>query len=123
MAEPSFWTIELTHYLREHRHPRNRLTHFVGIPILLITPVVALITLDWRWLVGGQLVGWAIQLLGHRIEGNRPVLLQRPIAFVVGPIMVLVELLGLVGLRPRFAVDAHAALAAEDALSSRTPPA
>lgn len=108
VEEPSFWTRELVHYLREHRHPLNRATHFVGIPILLVTPVVALALLDWRWLVGGQAVGWAWQLLGHRIEGNRPALLKRPISFVVGPLMVLVELLGLVGLRPRFAARAHA---------------
>ncbi len=113
MAERSFWSDQLAHYLREHRHPLNRATHFVGIPILLITPVLALAWRDWRWLVGGQIVGWAWQMLGHRIEGNKPALLKRPISFVVGPLMVLIELLGLLGLRPRFAVEAHAAVQGE----------
>lgn len=113
MAERSFWSEELAHYLREHRHPLNRATHFIGIPTLLITPLIALAMADWRVLVGGQVVGWAWQLLGHRIEGNRPALLKRPISFLVGPLMVLIELLGALGVRPRFAVEAHAAVASE----------
>lgn len=119
MAETSFWTEELVYYLREHRHPYNRATHYVGIPILVITPIIALLELDLVWLVAGQAVGWVIQLIGHRIEGNRPALAKRPIAFVIGPLMVLVELLGVLGVRPRFAVEAHARLAAEEL---RTPP-
>lgn len=103
MAHPDFWTDAYAHYLQEHRNPLNRATHFVGIPILLSTPFVALATGDGRWLVGGQVVGWAFQLAGHRIEGNRPALLKRPISFVVGPMMVLVEMLSLVGIHPGFA--------------------
>lgn len=107
MAPGEFWTDAYAHYLAEHRHAANRATHFVGIPILLVTPFVALALLDWRWLVGGQIVGWAFQLAGHRIEGNRPALLKRPISFVVGPLMVLVEMLSLLGVHPAFATAAR----------------
>ena len=59
----------------------------------------ALIARNLYVFVGGQVVGWAIQLVGHRIEGNRPVLFERPTAFLMGPLMVLVEMLDLVGIR------------------------
>lgn len=106
----SFWAREFAHYLSEHRHPGNKVTHFIGIPLLIVTMIAALALLDWRIFVGGQILGWAIQLLGHRIEGNRPVLLQRPSAFLMGPLMVLVELGEFLGLRFPFARSARAAL-------------
>ena len=112
---PGFWEREFAHYLAEHRHPLNKATHFVGIPLLIATAVAALVLLDWRLFVGGQLVGWAIQVLGHRIEGNRPVLLQRPSAFLMGPLMVLVELAGLLGWSPAFARRARLSDRAGDA--------
>lgn len=109
-AIDDFWTREFAYYLDEHRSPLNRLTHMVGIPILVTTGVIGLLTLDWRILLGGQVVGWAFQLLGHRIEGNRPALLRRKISFVMGPLMVLVEIAEHLGLRFRFAERARAAI-------------
>ena len=104
----SFLEEEFRRYLADHRHPLNRATHFVGIPIIVLTPVVAALTLDWRWLVGGQVVGWTFQLLGHRFEGNKPSFLSRPVSLLMGPLMVLVEMLGLVGVHLRFAEAARA---------------
>jgi uncharacterized membrane protein YGL010W len=102
-----FLTDEFAHYLQEHQHPWNRATHMVGIPIIVLTPLIALALLDWRWLVGGQVVGWAFQLLGHRFEGNRPALVKRPISVLMGPLMVGVEYLELVGFRFAFAKAAR----------------
>jgi uncharacterized membrane protein YGL010W len=98
-----FWTRQYAWYLNEHRHPGNRASHMIGIPVLLVTGVWGLATLDWRMFLGGQLLGWAIQLAGHRIEGNRPALLENKIAFLMGPLMVLVEMTELVGLHFDFA--------------------
>lgn len=109
-AIDDFWTREFAYYLDEHRSPLNRLTHMVGIPVLVITGIIGLVTLDWRILVGGQVVGWAFQLLGHRIEGNRPALLRRKISFVMGPLMVLVELIERLGVRFAFADRARAVI-------------
>jgi uncharacterized membrane protein YGL010W len=86
-------------YLREHKDPRNKLCHRVGIPTLIVTGVAGLAMLDWRVFVGGQVVGWFFQLLGHRFEKNRPAFLSRPISIVMGPLMVVIELLELVGMR------------------------
>ena len=106
----SFWEREFAHYLSEHRHPGNKATHFVGIPLLILTMIAGLLLLDWRVILGGQVVGWAIQLWGHRIEGNHPVLLHRPSALLMGPLMVLVELGEVCGLRFDFARRAREAL-------------
>jgi len=102
-----FWTREFALYLHEHQHPGNRLTHLLGIPIIVVTPVVALVTRSWAWLVGGLVVGWILQLLGHRLEGNKPAFLKRPVSFAMGPLMVTVELVGYLGLRPAFAEEAR----------------
>jgi uncharacterized membrane protein YGL010W len=102
-----FWTRQFAYYLNEHRDPRNRLTHMFGIPILVVTLVASLVMLDWRMFLGGQLLGWAIQIAGHKIEGNKPALLKNPVAFLMGPLMVLVEMLELLGLKFRFAHQAR----------------
>jgi hypothetical protein len=103
-----FWTREFAYYLNEHRHPGNRLSHMCGIPILIVSLVWGIARLDWRLVVTGQLVGWALQLVGHRIEGNRPALLKRPISFLMGPLMVLIEMAELVGIETRFGRRARA---------------
>lgn len=106
-AIDEFWTREFAYYLHEHRHPLNRLTHMFGVPILVCTGMGALLTLSWKMFVVGWTIGWAVQILGHRIEGNRPALLKRPISWLMGPLMVLVELAELLGLRFGFAARAR----------------
>jgi len=106
----NFWEREFAFYLNEHRNPLNRASHMVGIPVLLGTAVAGLATLNLPLIVGGQAVGWAIQLIGHRIEGNRPALLKRKISFLMGPLMVLVELLELLGMHFKFAQRARLTL-------------
>src|SRR5262245_50930619 len=98
MSTPTFFEREFALYLREHRHPLNRASHMIGIPVLVGTGALGILLLNWRLFVGGQLVGWAFQLVGHRFEGNRPALLKRPISFLLGPLMVTVELLEKLGL-------------------------
>jgi len=59
-----------------HRHPVNRVLHALGIPMTLLAIPLALWQLwGWDWaawwrpllLVG---IGFALQYVGHRIEGN-----------------------------------------------------
>jgi uncharacterized membrane protein YGL010W len=103
----SFWAEPFAFYLAEHRDPRNRATHYVGIPVLAISAIVGIVTWNLWIFLGGQVVGWAFQLWGHRIEGNRPALLKRPTAWILGPIMVLVALLDAVGVRLAFVEEAR----------------
>ena len=103
-----FWTREFAYYLYEHQHPLNRLSHMIGVPIIVGTGVLSLATLNLPLFVGGQVVGWTIQVIGHRIEGNRPVLVKHPVrALVLGPLFVLVELLSALGVDLPFILRAH----------------
>ncbi|HEY6877968.1 MAG TPA: Mpo1-like protein [Polyangiales bacterium] len=73
----------LEEYERDHQHPVNRALHLLGIT--LIGSSVA-----WAWLPPVALsafsAGWAAQLLGHRIEGNRPSFTREPRLMAVGAV-------------------------------------
>jgi uncharacterized membrane protein YGL010W len=105
----SFWAREFAYYLNEHRNPKNRATHMVGIPFLILTAIAGLaylptnLAIGLALIVGGQVIGWTIQVIGHRIEGNKPALLKRPISFAVGPLMVFVEMAEMLGVHFKFA--------------------
>lgn len=109
-ALDDFWAREFALYLNEHRHPLNRMTHMVGVPLLVITALLGLWLPSLPVLLGGQVVGWAIQVAGHRIEGNKPALLKRPISFLMGPLMVFIEFLEPLGVHPRFVRRAREAV-------------
>lgn len=104
-----FWVREYARYIFQHQHPLNRATHMVGIPVIAISMIWALLSLSWKIFLVGQIVGWAFQLLGHRIEGNRPAFVTNRsfVPTLMGPLMVAVEFLDLFGLRPRFARKAR----------------
>lgn len=141
-------------YSRYHRDPRNRLTHFIGVPIIIyaalvwmsyfhvplgpVAPSIAALfvagmlvyymLLDWVlglsmvvlavplcWaaaataglnLTAGLTIsgvafigGWALQLIGHRFEGNRPALLDNLFQILVSPIFLTAELFFALGLK------------------------
>ena len=63
-------------WFERHRHPANRALHAIGIPMLAAGLILALVQVClWRWdlwlrpvaLVGAS---YALQWIGHRIEGN-----------------------------------------------------
>ena len=68
---------------------------------------------DWLLLGVAQAIGWSLQLLGHRLEGNRPAFLRSPVSFLMGPLMVGVEIAGVMGLRPAFTRRAQTQLNSE----------
>jgi uncharacterized membrane protein YGL010W len=141
-------------YSLYHRNPRNRLTHFIGVPIIIYAALVWMsyahvalgpvepslaalfvagmlvyyILLDWVlglsmvvlavplcWvaaltaglgLTAGLAIsgvafvgGWALQLLGHRIEGNRPALTDNLFQTAVSPIFLTAELFFALGVK------------------------
>lgn len=69
-------------WLRRHQHNGNFWLHILGIPLaflslggLLVSALLSLLHLDWPWptwpwFVGGFVLGYLLQWLGHRIEGN-----------------------------------------------------
>jgi hypothetical protein len=63
-------------FVAAHRNPWNRRLHLIGIPTLLVSGALwiasAFIAGLWLWPAVLMPAGFACQLLGHRIEGNRP---------------------------------------------------
>ena len=78
-----------------HRLPFNFCIHMIGIP-LAVSGVVLLFVLPWYWGVGAIVIGYLLQWIGHRAEGND-----------VGEWAALKRLLGLpyVGIAPRWQPD------------------
>jgi uncharacterized membrane protein YGL010W len=70
------WDSWIAQYSESHQHPLNRLTHTFGIPMIMAALPMMLAGIFWRsalWF-GVALfgVGWALQFLGHAIEGKPP---------------------------------------------------
>ncbi len=70
------WDEWIEEYADGHRHPMNRLTHSLGIPmialsLLLIIPSIFISRL-WIAAVVLFVVGWILQFIGHYFEGKPP---------------------------------------------------
>ena len=144
----------LASYGRFHRDPRNRLTHYFGVPAIIYSVLiplalhvdivagiplrldrvlVALAALGYISLDLGLglplalalallaaaaeatcalglsralgiatavfVLGWAVQLLGHRLEGNRPELLTNLAQILIAPVFLTAELGFALGMR------------------------
>jgi hypothetical protein len=85
-----------------HQLPFNLYIHMVGIPLALLG-VVLLFYEEWLWACGAIVLGYFLQWLGHRAEGND-----------VGEWAGIKRLLGLpyVAISPRFQPGASEAAAA-----------
>jgi uncharacterized membrane protein YGL010W len=56
-------------------------------------------TAAWlAWGVGGFVVGWVFQFIGHFWEGRKPAFVDDLIGLIIGPLFVTVELLFIAGL-------------------------
>jgi uncharacterized membrane protein YGL010W len=77
----------IENYKAKHRHPLNKLTHSVGIPMIALS--LPLFFFNWRWALALFLIGWALQFVGHAIEGNRPAFFRNPLYLLVGPVWLL----------------------------------
>src|SRR6185436_7459046 len=73
----------LANYKAKHRHPLNRLTHSIGIPMIVVS--LPLFFLNWRWALVLFAAGWVLQFVGHAIEGNRPAFFKNSMYLLVGP--------------------------------------
>ena len=60
----------VTSYMARHRNGWNRALHVVGVPLAPILLVAFLVTGHF-WLAAAAFVlGYGLQWIGHRIEGN-----------------------------------------------------
>jgi len=70
-------------YKAKHRHPLNKLSHSIDIPLIVIS--LPLFFVNWRWALLLFVVGWVFQFIGHAIEGNQPAFFHNPVYMLVGP--------------------------------------
>jgi uncharacterized membrane protein YGL010W len=72
----------LEEYKAKHQHPMNKLTHSIGIPMI----IVSLIVVFFNWKIGIALfvIGWIFQFIGHAFEGNMPAFFSNPVYLLVG---------------------------------------
>ena len=84
-------------YKAKHRHPLNRLTHSIGIPMIVVS--LPLFFFSWRrWALALFVVGWILQFVGHWIEGNQPAFFRNPVYLLIGPLWIVRRALSAVGL-------------------------
>lgn len=70
------WEEWIAQYGTSHRHPVNRWCHSFGIPLIVLSLSLFLVAPFapgfWPVPVTLFVVGWALQLIGHAIEGKPP---------------------------------------------------
>ena len=84
-------------YKSRHRHPLNRLSHSIGIPMIVVS--LPLVFFSWRWALVFFVVGWVFQFIGHAIEGNQPAFFASPFYLLVGPWWLVRRAAEAIGLR------------------------
>lgn len=60
----------VVNYIDRHMHPANRVLHLVGVPLTFVASIVCLVLHLWWAAAGCFVAGYALQFLGHAIEGN-----------------------------------------------------
>jgi uncharacterized membrane protein YGL010W len=85
----------LSNYKSKHQHPINRLTHTIGIPLILIS--LPLFIWNWRWALVLFILGWILQFLGHAIE-TQPAFFKNPIYLLVGPYWLVRRFISTIGI-------------------------
>ena len=73
----------INNYKAKHQHPLNQLAHTIGIPLIVVS--LPLFLFNWRWALLFFSIGWALQFIGHAIEGNQPAFFKNPMYLLVGP--------------------------------------
>lgn len=81
-------------YLGEHRHPVSRRLHVVGTLSMLVITVLALVTRNWRLVLAGIVIAYALAWIGHFVfEKNRPATFQYPLYSLRGDFAMLRDVL------------------------------
>ena len=97
------WDSWIAEYSQSHQPPLNRLTHTFGIPLIMLSLPILLVSLVWHRLlwVGITLfvMGWALQFIGHAIEGRRPSFFKDLQFLLIGPLWLLAAVYRRAGIR------------------------
>ena len=70
------WDEWIHEYGESHQHPFNRLCHTIGIPMIVISLLLLLVTplIPSIWMLSLSLfvIGWIFQFVGHYFEKKPP---------------------------------------------------
>lgn len=70
------WDDWIAQYAQSHRNRWNQITHAIGIPMIVVSLGLAVLSLFvaglWPWALVLFGLGWALQFIGHAIEGKPP---------------------------------------------------
>jgi uncharacterized membrane protein YGL010W len=70
------WDEWIAQYSTSHQHPVNRVCHTFGIPLIVLSIVLGVVSLSASglWIAALTLfvVGWILQFVGHAFEGKPP---------------------------------------------------
>jgi uncharacterized membrane protein YGL010W len=70
------WDEWIAQYARSHQNPINRLCHTLGIPLIVLSIPLFLLSywVDGLWVLALALfvTGWLFQFVGHAVEGKPP---------------------------------------------------
>jgi uncharacterized membrane protein YGL010W len=77
----------MENYKEKHKHPLNKLSHSIGIPMIVVS--LPLFFYNWKWALGLFVMGWIFQFVGHAIEGNQPAFFKNPMYLLVGPMWLM----------------------------------
>lgn len=98
MGNSGFTQDWLDRYNASHRHPGNRALHAVGIPLSFFAPLLGLVSIFVPGLRLPALVmfivGWALQFVGHWLEGKPPAFFSDWRFLVTGVIWWVKKLFG-----------------------------
>ncbi|HET9741442.1 MAG TPA: DUF962 domain-containing protein [Terriglobales bacterium] len=70
------WSDWIAQYASSHQHPANRFCHTVGIPLIIVSLLLFLVSIFihglWPIPVALFVIGWIFQFVGHAFEGKEP---------------------------------------------------
>ncbi|WP_395541707.1 Mpo1-like protein [Neotabrizicola sp. sgz301269] len=70
------WDDWIAQYAQNHRNRWNQLTHAIGIPLIVLSIGLAILSVFvtglWPWALALFVLGWMLQFIGHAIEGKPP---------------------------------------------------
>lgn len=78
----------IAQYGTSHTHPVNRLCHTLGIPMIVLSGILAVAAIFvpgfWPVPLGLFVLGWILQFVGHAFEGKPPEFFKDPRFLLVG---------------------------------------
>jgi hypothetical protein len=81
-------------YLSEHARRTTRRLHFLGSWLALFCVAMAVLRVDWRWLIAALMCGYGFAWISHlTVEKNRPATFKYPLYSFMGDWLMFWQML------------------------------